>query len=316
VGGVRHLTDPYHNTIKSYAYEPFGRILQEIGRAPNDFTFPATYLSLHSGRALLLSPQRAYDPRSARFLCRAILEGTDETNAYPFAVNRPTSVPDPTGLPRPDIGQARDLATQYGLSEKGARELHDVLQGLKARGGEVGWAEMEKHAQAIAQRSGDYLKGESWKVRGRRPSRPGKGFTGLVGGVLAFLLMLEGTAEAGEMPPPTPEQEAEWEREAAEWQRQRALTEQWLNECIGCVCHKTVRVFRYRHSATTVVMLSGSGRVEETRRFQRMPRKDCEPRALGLRPWSTDLEIATVERRGPLWVEELTVTEWKCMDED
>jgi YD repeat-containing protein len=67
VGGVRHLTDPYHNTIKSYAFEPFGRLLAEAGSAPNDFAFPATYIQLSELPTLRLSPTRGYDARTGRF---------------------------------------------------------------------------------------------------------------------------------------------------------------------------------------------------------------------------------------------------------
>jgi hypothetical protein len=70
VGGVRHLTDPYQNTIKSYAYEPFGRILRETGRAPNPFGFPGTYLILLDLNDVRLSPTRHYGASTGRFAQR------------------------------------------------------------------------------------------------------------------------------------------------------------------------------------------------------------------------------------------------------
>ena len=94
VGGVRHLTDPYHNTIKSYAYEPFGRILAESGSAPNDFTFPATYIGLPRLPDLRLSPSRLYEARSGRFASRG---RPGRGSAYGFPGLDTTRVVDPSG---------------------------------------------------------------------------------------------------------------------------------------------------------------------------------------------------------------------------
>jgi RHS repeat-associated protein len=104
VGGVRHLTDPYHNTIKSYAYEPFGRILAESGNAPNDFTFPATYVVLAQLRTHRLSPSRLYDAASGRFIARDARKHVEPTNLYGYGSSRPLSDCDPTGLEEPAEG--------------------------------------------------------------------------------------------------------------------------------------------------------------------------------------------------------------------
>jgi len=70
VGGVRRLTDAYENVIQTLELSPFGRMLEESGSAPNDLTFPATYLELHDLTALRLSPTRPYDATTGRFTGR------------------------------------------------------------------------------------------------------------------------------------------------------------------------------------------------------------------------------------------------------
>jgi len=94
VGGVRQLTDPYQNTAQALEYEPFGRVLAESGSAPNDFRFPATYVSLPDQRASMLSPLRPYDVRSARFLSR---DSTTGIASYSLPGVSPCMCVDPGG---------------------------------------------------------------------------------------------------------------------------------------------------------------------------------------------------------------------------
>jgi YD repeat-containing protein len=103
VGGVRHLTDPYHNTIKSYAYEPFGRLLAESGCAPNEFTFPATYTKLPDIAQIRSSPTRLCEARTGRFLSR---DSQARLPDYNTLDGRPTLLVDPSG--RVNGGPAMD----------------------------------------------------------------------------------------------------------------------------------------------------------------------------------------------------------------
>jgi len=70
VGGVRDLTDDAQAIVKTYEFSPFGRILEDTGSAPNDFTFPATYIGLTDLPALSLSPLRLYDAATGRYCSR------------------------------------------------------------------------------------------------------------------------------------------------------------------------------------------------------------------------------------------------------
>jgi RHS repeat-associated protein len=98
VGAVRQLTDPYHNTIKSYAYEPFGRILRESGRAPNDFMFPANSLTLRDVSQLSVGPFRGYSASASRWTSRDM---ASSVNRYVFVVANPLALCDPTSsVPR------------------------------------------------------------------------------------------------------------------------------------------------------------------------------------------------------------------------
>ena len=70
VGGVRNLTNASQGVSDSYEYSPFGRILAETDAAPNDFTFPATYINLPDLPEIALSPTRAHSALAGRFLQR------------------------------------------------------------------------------------------------------------------------------------------------------------------------------------------------------------------------------------------------------
>jgi RHS repeat-associated protein len=98
VGGVRQLTDPYHNIIKSYAFEPFGRLLAEAGRAPNDFVLPATYMTMAPSMSVYLSASRAYDPNAGRFCQRDhLIDAQASASSYSFGQADPLLVLDPGG---------------------------------------------------------------------------------------------------------------------------------------------------------------------------------------------------------------------------
>jgi YD repeat-containing protein len=110
VGGVRHLTDPYGNTIKSYAYEPFGRILAESGSAPNDFTFPACSLRLADLKERLVSATRLYDASTGSFGSR---DGRIRMPTYVGAAWNPLRFVDPTGRVEWDINVQACRAIMY-----------------------------------------------------------------------------------------------------------------------------------------------------------------------------------------------------------
>jgi YD repeat-containing protein len=117
VGGVRQLTDPYHNIIKSYAYEPFGRILAESGSAPNDFTFPATYVEVPGFHDLGLSPTRLYDVKGGRYHSRDVLP---QAGRYHGLEGRPTLAVDPSG--------AQEGQVVPGLKEQYIMQLVSYLE--------------------------------------------------------------------------------------------------------------------------------------------------------------------------------------------
>jgi YD repeat-containing protein len=113
VGGVRHLTDPYHNTIKSYAYEPFGRILAEAGAAPNDFTFPATYVQLSDLPTLRVSPARVYDGARGTYVER---DPQARTPQFAALAGNPARLVDASGRRPVGPDETGDMSGGAGLS--------------------------------------------------------------------------------------------------------------------------------------------------------------------------------------------------------
>ena len=97
VGGVKRLTDASQSVAATYEYSPFGRILESTGSAPNDFTFPATYLGLGDASCLKLSSSRGYCMRTTRFLSRELLGQLRGDSSFAYAENSPTGYVDPRG---------------------------------------------------------------------------------------------------------------------------------------------------------------------------------------------------------------------------
>jgi RHS repeat-associated protein len=127
VGGVRHLTDPYHNTIKSYSYEPFGRILAQCGTAPNDFVFPADTAKLPGFDELRLGYFRGYTPCQGRWASRDQLGGW---NRWAFANGNPLSRVDPNTL-EPQDNRWGETEADIGELRRRAQELHERAQALR-----------------------------------------------------------------------------------------------------------------------------------------------------------------------------------------
>ena len=127
VGGVRALTTQAAATDTTYEYSPFGRILAETaGSAPNDFTFPATYVQLAGVPSFRVSSARLYDARIGRFTSEDALK---EHPVPGFAKEAPLRLVDPSGLYVIHTERIRDLrgwlcgVVTVDLNEKGGLTL-------------------------------------------------------------------------------------------------------------------------------------------------------------------------------------------------
>ena len=80
-------------------YDPWGRVSVVSGTTLPDFQYAGYYAHAPSG--LNLTPARAYDPNTARWLSRDPLPGAEfsqGTNLYAYCGNDPVNATDPSGL--------------------------------------------------------------------------------------------------------------------------------------------------------------------------------------------------------------------------
>jgi len=116
VGGVKELTDDSQSVVQYYEYSPFGRILEDTGSAPNDFTFPATYIKLPDVESLTLSPRRLYDAASSRYASRDRASTAPEYHVF---TGNPGRNVDPSGLQMASITPMPSPAVRDALQQLG-----------------------------------------------------------------------------------------------------------------------------------------------------------------------------------------------------
>jgi RHS repeat-associated protein len=94
------LTDGEGSVVGTYTYDVFGAIRSETGGQANDFKF--TGQQLDSETAFYYLRARYYDPAIGRFLGQDPLRGIVgvplSQNLYPYVLNNPVNLVDPSGL--------------------------------------------------------------------------------------------------------------------------------------------------------------------------------------------------------------------------
>ncbi|HVR82813.1 MAG TPA: RHS repeat-associated core domain-containing protein, partial [Planctomycetota bacterium] len=83
-------------TVSSYDYEPYGAVVQSAQAIPTDYRFAGMFLEPDSG--LYLTPHRAYDPGTGRWLSRDPIEEAGGINLYGYVAGDPIDLVDPDGL--------------------------------------------------------------------------------------------------------------------------------------------------------------------------------------------------------------------------
>jgi RHS repeat-associated protein len=128
IGSTLALTDSTGSITDSYAYLPYGKLLEHEGTSAQPFTFLGRWgvRQEGSGGDLYQTRVRYYGSVTARFLNREPLwPSTDdprEINPYQYAFNNPISHLDPTGL---DV--IEDTRTQISAAED---RLQDAINRL------------------------------------------------------------------------------------------------------------------------------------------------------------------------------------------
>lgn len=97
LGSVAELTDSSGTVVQAYAYDAFGRIVDQVGSLTNPYTYTARELDPESG--LLFFRTRYLDPSLGRFIQEdPIGFRGDDFNLYTYALNNPINLRDSLGL--------------------------------------------------------------------------------------------------------------------------------------------------------------------------------------------------------------------------
>ena len=97
LGTVTDLTDSTGATVKSYAYDAYGTIVDQPGTVDQPYTYTGREFDQETG--LYYYRARYYDAKSGRFLHKdPIGFASEDLNLYAYVKNNPTNFIDPAGM--------------------------------------------------------------------------------------------------------------------------------------------------------------------------------------------------------------------------
>ncbi|HZX49126.1 MAG TPA: RHS repeat-associated core domain-containing protein, partial [Nitrospirota bacterium] len=125
-GSTIALTDAGENVTDSYAYDPFGNVVNRTGATANPFRYVGRYGLIDEGNGLTYIRARYYVPELGRFITKDPLTGKDgdtqSLNRYVYAVNNPVRLVDISGLsPLEKIGNFFNELRKHTETHLGGR---------------------------------------------------------------------------------------------------------------------------------------------------------------------------------------------------
>ena len=101
IGSTVALSDAAGNVTDSYAYDPFGQVLNAQGTLNNPFKYVGQFGVMQEGNGLQFMRARYYEAGVGRFLNKDPLPGNNVNaqshNKYAYALNDPVNLIDPEG---------------------------------------------------------------------------------------------------------------------------------------------------------------------------------------------------------------------------
>ena len=101
IGNTMALTDESENVTDTYAYSPYGEILNSSGSTFNPFTYVGQYGVMKEENGLIFMRARFYDPISCRFLSKDPVKGNfyEPITIHPYLYSKasPVLLIDPSG---------------------------------------------------------------------------------------------------------------------------------------------------------------------------------------------------------------------------
>ena len=117
-GDTVTIVDNEQNEIKSYTYDEWGSIIEEVGEYDNPYRYAGYYYDEETGNYYLLS--RYYNPSIARFIVedsyRGEIDDPLSLNRYVYVVNNPLIYIDPLGYSKNFFKDLWDETANFGIT--------------------------------------------------------------------------------------------------------------------------------------------------------------------------------------------------------
>jgi len=149
-GSTVALTDQSQVMTDSYAYDPFGKLVNQSGISQNAFTYLGGHGVMDEGDDLLFIRARYYDKGVGRFVSKDLLEGSENNgqsiNLYNYVLNNPIQFIDVSGFMATEGGVVqieKNTLTDINLLEQRNQRLIRFSIGEKGRQEALFW-ELER----------------------------------------------------------------------------------------------------------------------------------------------------------------------------
>ena len=119
LGDTVAITDSAGILLNSYAYGPYGKLLNKAELFENPFRYVGLYGVTDEGNGLYYMRARYYDHQIGRFINKDPIGFLGGTHSYTYAQNNPLNWTDPLGLFPKDLSIPIGLATMGVLCRKG-----------------------------------------------------------------------------------------------------------------------------------------------------------------------------------------------------
>jgi RHS repeat-associated protein len=98
IGSTAAISDSSGSIVNNYAYDEFGKLLDQVEAVANPFKYVGQYGVMDEGNGLLYMRARYYDPEVGRFISKDPIGFAGGLNLYSYVGNSPLSRIDPSGL--------------------------------------------------------------------------------------------------------------------------------------------------------------------------------------------------------------------------
>jgi len=98
IGSTIAMSDSSGSIVNKYAYDAFGKVLNQEEAIPNPFKYVGGYGVMEEGNGLFYMRARYYDPEAGRFINKDPIGFLGGLNMYAYVGNNPVNWIDPLGL--------------------------------------------------------------------------------------------------------------------------------------------------------------------------------------------------------------------------